>query len=324
MAESPPLIVSTSPPPAEFFEGLLPGARVVKAGSAELQDAVEGAAVIIGDWEHRVRIGADVIARAARCRLIQQPSAGFENIDVDAAAAAGIPVANAGPANAAAVAEHAVMLVLGCLRHLPDAMRDTAAGGWSQEAWIGRDLPDLAGRTVGVLGLGGIGQALARRLRGFECQVLYNKRNRLPPQEEADLGVAYAELETMLRQSEVLVICLPLTAATRGLVSADRLALLPRDAIVVNVARGDVLDYDALADQLRSGRLGGAGLDVFPEEPLPVGHKLGELPNVILTPHVGGATASGKRNILLNSIGNINRVLAGEAPQFVVNEPAAR
>ena len=305
MTDDLPLVVSTAPPPVEFFAGLLSEARVVKAKDAELLDAVAEAVVVIGDWEHRIRIGAEVIARAGRCRLIQQPTAGFENIDIEAAAAAGIPVANAGPANAGAVAEHAIMLALACLRHLPEAMRDVAAGGWDQSAWIARDLPDLQERTVG-------------------CDIVYTKRSRLDGDREKELGLRFAGLDDLLRQSGVLIVCLPLNVETRGLLGAEHLSLLPRDAVVVNVARGDVMDYGALADALRNGRLAGAGLDVYPEEPLPRGHGLGDLPNVVMTPHVAGATALGKRNILINSIGNIKRVLAGERPQYVVNNPVVR
>jgi len=318
------LVVSTAPAPAAVFEGLLPGTRVVKAEQDELEDVVADADILIGDWTHKIHIDADVIGAMRRCRLIQQPTAGYENIDIDAAADAGIPVANAGPANSGAVAEHAIMLTLGCLRRLADASRDAAAGGWDQRAWIDRDLPELEGRVVGILGLGSIGTALAERLRPFGCHLLYNKRRRLDSGAEERLGIAYAELEPLLRQSEVLIVCLPLNDSSRGLLSAERLALLPHGATVINVARGDVMDYRALADGLSSGRLGGAGLDVFPEEPMPAGHQLGALPNVLLTPHIGGATAQAKRNIFMNSISNITRVMNGEEPLYVVNRPRAR
>jgi phosphoglycerate dehydrogenase-like enzyme len=319
-----PFIVSTAPAPAEVFAGLLPGTRVVKAEHDELFELAPDIDILIGDWTHKIHIEAGVIGRMRRCRLIQQPTAGFENIDIDAADDAGIPVANAGPANSGAVAEHAIMLTLGCLRRLAEAHRDAVAGGWDQRAWIDRDLPELEGRVVGILGLGSIGMALAERLRPFGCRVLYNKRTRLSADEEARLGASFARLEHLLRDSEVLIVCLPLNSSSRGLLSATRLALLPAGAIVVNVARGDVMDYGALAAELRSGRLSGAGLDVYPEEPMPVDHALGALPNVLLTPHIGGATAQAKRNIFMNSVSNISRVLNGEAPLHVVNRPRAR
>jgi phosphoglycerate dehydrogenase-like enzyme len=319
------LVVSTSPAPPELFSGALPeGARVVRATYEELLELAPEVDIIIGDWTHTIHIDRAVIERAVRCRLIQQPTAGYENVDIEAADENGIPVANAGPANANAVAEHAVMLILGCLRELREAITDAEAGDWDQEAWIAKDLADLYQRTVGILGFGAIGQAIAQRLKGFECQTLYFRRNRLDAAGEERLGVAYAELDQLLRRSEVLVLALPLNETTRRMLNAERLGSLPAGAIVVNVSRGDIVDEDALAAALAAGRLGGAGLDVFSTEPLPAGHMFAGLPNVLLTPHVAGATAQSKRNILVNSITNVARVCRGEAPEFVVNKPRPR
>ena len=319
------LVVSTAPAPPELFQGALPkGTRVIRAGAEEVAALVPDADVIIGDWEHNIRLTAAIIGRASRCRLIQQPSAGYENIDVAAADAAGIPVANAGPANAAAVAEHAIMGAMGCLRHLREAIADAERGGWDQQAWIDRDIGDLNGQVVGILGFGAIGQAVAERLKAFGTETLYFKRERLNGEDEARLGAGYAGLDDLLRRSQVLVVALPLTPETDRLLDAKRLAMLPEGAILVNVARGPIVDEDALAEALRAGRLGGAALDVFRQEPLPTGHQLSGLPNVLLTPHIAGATAQGKRNILLNSLENVVRVLNGEPPRYVVNHPAPR
>jgi phosphoglycerate dehydrogenase-like enzyme len=316
------LVVLTSPAPPELFSGALPdGARVVRAGYHELLALAPEADVIIGDWTHVINVDRAVIERATRCRLIQQPTAGYENVDLEAADERGIPVANAGPANANAVAEHAVMGILGCLRRLREAITDAERGGWDQQRWIDYDLADLYERTVGIYGLGATGAAVAQRLRGFETRTLYFKRHRLHVADEQRLGVTYVDRDDLLRRSEVLVLTLPLTADTRGLVDAERLAMLPSGAVLVNVSRGAIVDEAALGEALRSRRLGGAALDVFAEEPLPPGHQLAALPNVILTPHIAGVTAQSKRNILINSIGNVARVLRGEPPQFVVNNP---
>jgi phosphoglycerate dehydrogenase-like enzyme len=219
------------------------------------------------------------------------------------------------------VAEHTIMLIIGAIRRLREAIADAERGGWDQQKWIDKDLDDLYERTVGILGLGAVGTAVAERLRGFGTRTLYSKRHRLDPAEEARLGVTYAETDDLLRRSEVLVLTLPLNSETRGLLNAERLALLPRGAVLVNVSRGAIVDEPALVEALKSGHLGGAGLDVFMEEPLPPGHQLASLPNVILTPHIAGVTAQGKRNILVNSIANVARVLGGELPQYVVNQP---
>ena len=233
-------------------------------------------------------------------------------------------MANAGPANAAAVAEHAIMGTLAVLRYLRDAIRDAEAGDWDQEAWIARDVRDLNGRTVGILGFGAIGQAIAERLRPFGTTTLYNRRNRMSPEAETRLGAEYADLDDLLARSEVLIVALPLTAQTDRLLDAARLAQLPQGAVVVNIARGQIVDEGAIVEALKSGRLSGAALDVFSQEPLPAGHKFAGLPNVLLTPHIGGATAQGKVNILLNSLDNVVRVLKGEPPQYVVNQPKVR
>lgn len=318
-------MVSTAPAPPELFVGALPrGTEVVKADYQELLALAPRADVVIGDWWHGIRVDAPVIQRLGRCRLIQQPSAGYENIDVAAAAAAGIPVANAGPANAGPVAEHAVMGALATLRFLRQAISDAERGDWIRQEWLDRDLWDLDQRIVGILGLGSIGRAIAVRLGGFGCTLLYHRRTRLDPGDEAELGVSYRDLEPLLRESQVLMIALPLNDQTRGILGREALALLPRGAVVVNIARGHLMDMEALGEMLRSGQLRGAALDVFDEEPLPRDHGLDRLPNVLLTPHVAGATAISKRDILLNSLANVARVCRGEDPLYVVNRPTRR
>jgi D-3-phosphoglycerate dehydrogenase len=318
-------VVSTAPAPPELFAGALPeGTEVVRADYDQLLELAPRADVVIGDWTHKIHIDAAVMRRLGRCRLIQQPSAGYENIDVAAAAAAGIIVANAGPANSGPVAEHAVMGALACLRFLRQAISDAEAGDWVGQAWLDRDLWDLDERTVGILGFGSIGQAIAARLRGFGSTILYNKRGRLDPAREAELGVAYRELDALLRDSQVLMVALPLNDQTRHLLDRERLGMLPRGAVVVNIARGGIIDTPALADLLRSGHLRGAALDVFDEEPLPLGHDLDLLPNVLLTPHIAGITAIAKRDILLNSLANVARACRREDPLYVVNPPADR
>jgi D-3-phosphoglycerate dehydrogenase len=315
-------VVSTAPAPPELFAGALPeGTEVVRADRAELLELAPRADIVIGDWTHQVRIDAEVIARLEHCRLIQQPSAGYENVDVDAAAARGVPVANAGPANSAPVAEHAIMGAIACLRFLRLAITEAEAGDWVGQEWLDRDLWDLAERTVGILGMGAIGQAIAERLRGFGCNVLYSKRRPLDAATEQRLGATHRDIDALLRASQVLMVALPLNDQTRGLLDREHLELLPRGAVVVNIARGAIIDTAALGDLLRSGHLRGAALDVFDREPLPAGHGLDSLPNVLLTPHTAGTTAIAKRDILLNSLANVARACRGEAPLYVVNQP---
>ena len=326
MADGGLVLVSTSPVPAEMFAGSLPeGSRALRAESEdELLALAPEADIIVGDWSHRIHIRREALAAAVKCRLVQQPTAGYEHIDIEAAADLGIPVANAGDANASAVAEHAIMLLLGCIKQLRGQVADAEAGGWVQQRWIDKDLGDLGQATVGILGLGAIGKAIAVRLRGFGTKVLYNKRAQLDAATEAELGVEFAPVEALLSRCDALVVTLPLNSETRGMIGAAEIARMPAGAILVNVARGPIVAEDAMVAALESGKLGGAGLDVYDVEPLPPGHRLAGLPNVLLTPHVGGATAHSKRMIMINSFANIGRVVRGEDPEFVVNRVAAR
>jgi len=211
------------------------------------------------------------------------------------------------------------MGALATLRFLRDAIKDAEAGDWTRQDWLDRDLWDLDQRTVGILGMGSIGEAIAHRLQGFGCTVLYCKRHRLSPAREAELGVEFRELDTLLAASQVLMVTLPLNDQTRGILGRKQLQRLPAGAVIVNVARGHLIDMAALGDLLRSGHLRGAALDVFDQEPPPAGHGLDRLPNVLLTPHIAGTTAIAKRDILLNSLANVARVCRGEEPLYVVN-----
>src|ERR1700694_2716772 len=174
------LVVSTSPAPPELFAGSLPpGTRVGRADHEELLALAPDADVIIGDWSHQIHVDREVIERTTRCRLVQQPSAGDENIDVEAGRGEGVP-----GANATAVAEHAIRGTLACLKQLREAIDDAERGGWDQQRWIDKDLGDLYRRTVGILGFGAGGQAVASRLTGFECETLYHRRTRLSAADE--------------------------------------------------------------------------------------------------------------------------------------------
>jgi phosphoglycerate dehydrogenase-like enzyme len=275
---------------------------------------------IIGDWTGASGIDADALAKATRCLVIFQPSSGFERIDTAAASTFGIPVANAPGENAVAVAEWTVMAILALLK---EAWRNHAAldrGEWRMVEAAEQGVYELAGRTVGILGFGHIGQAVARRLQAFDLGALfYADPMPAPPEIEQALAATRLDLDELCTHSEILTVHLPLLPSTRGLLDGRRLALLPSHAIVVNAARGAIVDERDLCAALDGGALKGAALDVFSEEPLAADHPLHGRPNVLLSPHLAGSTNEARRRMIVSALTNLDRVLRGGDPFSVVN-----
>ena len=259
------------------------------------------------------------LAAARRLRLIQLLSVGYDRFNLAGARAARIPVAVNGGANAIAVAEHAVMLMLATLRHLMDMDANVRAGRWS--AGVKR-LYELWSSTVGIVGMGRIGQEVAKRLAGWGATLVYFDPFRLPPAREQELGVSFLSLEDLLARSDVVTVHVPLSSATRHLISGAALARMKPTAVLVNTSRGELVDEAALAAALGEGRIGGAGLDVLSAEPPPADHPLLRAPNVVLTPHMAGPTWQSWPRRFGNGFANIARVQRGEPPQWVVPELA--
>lgn len=225
---------------------------------------------------------------APRLRLIHKLGSGVDKIDQAGCRARGIAIARIAGGNAVPVAEHTIMLMLAALRRLPEIETRTRAGEWFKED--ARVLQrQLSGRRVGLIGLGAIGQAVARRLAGFEVEIVYYDPVRQAAERERELGVTYLDLDVLLRTSDIVSLHLPLLPSTHGVLSAERIDSLKRDAVIVNCARGGLVDEQALVRALREGRVLAAGLDTFSQEP-PVGSPLLDLPNTVVTAHVAGAT----------------------------------
>lgn len=278
--------------------------------SGELADQLDGVDVVIPMMQ---RIDA-ALMDAGRFRLIHQWGAGLEGVDLEAARARGIWVANVPTegGNAESVAEHAVLLTLALLRRLPEAQASARAGLLGVP--LGRA---LAGRSVCLCGLGTIAGALAPLLRPFGVRLLGLTRDPADPKVQAlglDQGFALADRAACLAQTDVLILCLPLVEATRNVIGARELAWLPHGACLVNIGRGGLVDRAALHAALASGHLGGAGLDVFWQEPVPSGDPLLELPNVIATPHIAGATDHSYLSIASAIAVNLDRLRRGEPP----------
>jgi phosphoglycerate dehydrogenase-like enzyme len=231
-------------------------------------------------WHVLKRCTAEMIAAAPKLRLIQKIGVGVNTIDLEAARAHGIPVCNLPGTNSRAVAELTLALMLAVLRRVPRFDASLRAGVWTDLA-LQDGLGELGGRVVGLIGYGSVPRILAPVLRAMGCEVLYTARNQV-----ADAVAGHAPLNSLLERSDIVSLHLPLTAETERLIDHAAIARMKRGAVLINTARGGLVDQTALTDALRSGRLGGAGLDVFVDEPVASGEILLSLDNVVITPHV--------------------------------------
>jgi glyoxylate reductase len=256
------------------------------------------------------RIDDAVLDLFPRLRIVANYGVGYDGIDVHACARRGVAVTNTPGVLDDATADLTMALILAIRRRVVEGDAFVRAGKWGTE-WVATSLlaQEVSGSTLGIVGLGRIGRAVARRARGFGMRILYAKRERLTAAEEGELGVEHRELEDLLRESEIVTLHVPLTSETHGLIDARRLALLPDGACVVNTARGPIVDEPALVEALVSGRIR-AGLDVFAEEPR-VPPELVDLPNVVLTPHVGSATAETRAAMTRVLVDNLQAAAAG-------------
>jgi len=256
---------------------------------------VEGLLPLLTD-----RVDAELIAAAPRLRAISNFAVGVDNVDVEAAAARGIPVGNTPGVLTDSTADLAVALMLGVGRHLTAGDAFVRRGEWKTwepDLLLGHD---LHGATVGVIGFGRIGQAVAQRLEGFECELLHTSRSGGVP------------LEELLERSDFVSVHTPLTPETRGLIDAAALARMKPTAYLVNTARGPVVDTGALIDALQAGQIAGAALDVTDPEPLPADHPLVQAPNLILLPHLGSATHATRERMADMAVDNLLAGLRGE------------
>src|SRR5262249_50134197 len=281
----------------------VPGARLGLAG---------GATSFVGGIS---AIPESLMDAAPGVRLIHKWGIGVDKIDLAAARARGIPVAITAGANAVPVAEFTLLLMLAVLRRLPHRAAQLQAGHWH----AARDEAPLEARSVrrrraALVGLGAIGREVAKRLRAFEAEVRYFDVRRPPRAEEEALGVRFQDLDALLPEADLVSLHVPLTPATRGILSRERLARLKPQAIVINTARGELVDEGALAEALALGRSAGAGTDVFGGEPPPSDHPLRRLavPGLVLAPHLAGSVFDNVANVARHAFANIQRVLDGK------------
>ena len=280
---------------------------------AALLRGCDGALTMVTD-----RIDAALLDAAPGLRVIGTFAVGYDNIDVAAATARGVAICNTPGVLTEATADAAFSLLLAAARRIPEGIAYVRDGEW--RAWrpmilLGRD---IHAATLGIVGLGRIGRAVARRARGFEMRVLYHGRER-QPDAERDLDVEYVPLDELLAASNFVTLHCALTPATRHLIGAREFGIMRPDAILINAARGPVVDTDALVVALRDGQIGGAALDVTDPEPLPADHPLIGLPNAIVVPHTASSTVATRDRMADLAARNILAVLGGTPPPALVN-----
>ncbi len=258
-----------------------------------------------------------LLAGSGNCKLMQLWSSGFDKFNITGAKAAGIPVANNGGANAISVAEHAVLLMQAVNKRLPDSHRRTTTGQWAGNLH-GLDMFMMYRKTVGIIGFGNIGRAVAQRCRGFDMKVVYYDNRRAPPEVEERLDATQVSLDELLSESDIVTLHLHLNDETRHLIDADRIAQMRDGAALINVSRSGLVEREALIDALQSGKLRGAGLDVYDKEPTEAGDPLLELENVVATHHIAGSTYDVYAMAIGAAVDNFRTVMAGEEPRWLV------
>ena len=280
-------------------------------GADEMREKVPQAdAILIAD----AALTAEMIQQAGKLKMVQHQGVGYERIDVTALAKAGVPLALCPAGTAEGVGEHPVLLMLAALKRLVPAHESMVAGKWLM--WELRpSTRDLHGKTVGLIGFGRTGRAVAKRLRGFDVRLIATDPYiNLSEQEKAEFGVTLVEKDVLLREADIVSLHIPLTVETRHLIAGPELQRMKREVILVNVSRGGVIDQDAVCLALRERRIMAAALDVYSPEPLPAGHPLTRLDNVVLTPHVAAGTLDAFRAKMRFALGNIARFKGGEEP----------
>jgi D-3-phosphoglycerate dehydrogenase len=294
----------------EFCEVVAPSASDLGALTSLVADC---AALIV---RSQTRVTADLIDAAPRLRVIGRAGIGVDNVDLDAANRRGIVVVNAPTAVVVAAAEHTLALLLALCRHVPQAHQSVASGRWERGRFLGTE---LRGKTVGIVGLGNIGAEVAQRLAAFDCRLLGSDPY-VSPDYAQRLGVELVPLDDLIETADVITLHVPLTPATRGLIGAKEIPRMKPGVRLVNCSRGGVVDEAALVEGLEGGRIAGAALDVFAQEP-PTNHALLSSDRVVLTPHLGASTEEAQVAAAIEVARQVIAALRGEPVRHAVNAP---
>jgi D-3-phosphoglycerate dehydrogenase len=299
--------------------------RLRAAGTVDVDTGLTPEQLVerIGDYDALVvrsetKVTAEVLAAATRLRVVGRAGVGVDNIDIDAATRHGVLVLNAPTGNTIAAAEHAVALMCALARNVAAADQSLHAGRWERSKFMGVELRE---KTLGLLGLGKIGFEVARAAsQGLLMRVIAHDPL-VAPERAQQAQVELVDLDTLIRESDVLSVHTPLNDSTRGIVGAAQLRAMKPTARVINVARGGIVDEEALAAAIRDGEIAGAAIDVFTKEPPPADHPLLQLPQVLVTPHLGASTLEAQINVAYDVADQIVTVLGGGAARYAVNAP---
>ena len=265
------------------------------------------------------RLHDDVLRAAENARLVQLLAAGYDSMNLPLMAALEVPCANNGGANSWAVADHALLLMLALYKQLVPVEPATREGRWNAPI-TGSNTFEMANKLVGVLGIGNIGRQVARRVQGFDAQVQYYDLYPLDEERERELDVRRVSLDELFRTSDIVTCHTPLTPQTHHIVNRERLAMMKPTAVLINTARGPVVDEAALTEALQNGVIAGAGLDVFEQEPVDPDNPLLRMDNVVVTPHMAGTTWNTWFRRAQFGYENMQRVWNGEAPQAIARD----
>ena len=267
------------------------------------------------------RVDAALLARCPQLKAVANIAVGYNNIDVPACSARGIQVTNTPGVLDDSTADLAWALMLAAARRVTEVeayIREGAWTGWKLKQWLGVDVHHA---TLGIVGMGRIGQAIARRARGFDMKVIYHNRTRIAPDIEQRVNATYAGMDELLAQSDFIILQVPYSPETHHLIGAAQLAKMKRSAILVNSTRGGVVDDAALIDALKNGVIRAAGLDVFENEPK-LNPGFMQLKNVVLVPHIGSSTEATRRAMAMLAAQNLVAALGGGTPPNLVNAAA--
>ena len=291
--------------PLEIVEGEVPEGFNIRflpeqTQAALIAEAASADYILAGG---RLKISREVLEKAKKLQMIQRSGVGLDALDLDAIKEKGIPLYVNQGVNAESVAEHALLLTLACLRKLPTINSNTKNGVWKKQEQ-GVQTAELKGKTVGIVGMGNIAKTLVGLLKPFKVKILYYNLVQMDENFEAENNMAFVGMDELLRNSDIVTIHCALTPETKNLINTETLRAMKDGALLINTARGEIVDPAAVANALKNGKLSYAALDVHAQEPIPEDYPLKDIDNVILTPHIAGVTADSFRAMMHDAFRN--------------------
>lgn len=300
--------------PLSILQEAIPkGFKLISLNKATKEELLEKA----GEADYflvsgRLSIDKEVIENATRLKMIQRTGVGADMFDLDVLKEKGIPVYVNMGVNSQSVAEHAMMLILSVLRRLPIVNANVKNGIWLKQD-TGVQSNELCGKTVGIIGIGNIGRTVVKMLHGFDVNIMYYDIYRLNEEREKALDIVYAPLTELLQKADIISLHCPLTPETKHIINADSISLMKKGAVIINTARGGLIDETALISALESGHIKAAGLDVFEKEPPEKTNPLLSFNNVTVSPHVGGLTYEAFKSMMVEAMNNIKLFEEGKS-----------